>query len=405
MISSTSHFLFLLAGAGSGKTRTIVEKIRHLISNKIALKSEILAITFTKKATQEMLNRIGEREINISTFHSFCYRELREYHNKDYELITEDELPFSREILLDISIHKNSLKSTRPPLMYRQYQEHLHSQGKIDYDDLELMLLELLNSDADYKKKNQKKFRYIFVDEFQDTNELQYEILKKIVSPDSYMLAVGDPDQSIYGFRGANPKIINRYIKEYKAEVLLLDTNYRSNDKIISIANRVISKNKDRIEKTIYGKNTAYGSVFLKRFGTKEVETTYIMDEIKKHISDRLQYGEIAILFRNHYFARSIIERLSDSYIPYQYNEDCMENKIQCLTIHQAKGLEFEVVFLIGLEEGNFPMNTDNRISELYEERRLFFVAITRAKRFLYISCSKRIDGNLMRPSSFLRKI
>ena len=403
VIENNNRFLFLLAGAGSGKTRTIVEKIKYIINNKIALSSEILAITFTKKAALEMAERIGDKEVFVATFHSFCYKVIKDFDNREIK-IANDQLPFKKSTLLSISKYKNGFIKLNKPLLFDEYQKYLLNNDLIDFDDLLVIFLNIIETFEDVRIKYQAMFKFIFIDEFQDTNELQYKILKHLISNNNNVLAVGDPDQSIYSFRGANPFIINRFIKDYKSSILTLNVNYRSTTSIIENANKVILLNKDRVKKILIGNTKESGIVERIIFDDKTQEALFIVNKIKSHIANKIPHSEIAILFRNHFFAKKVISFLDSTYIPYQYDEDNRKNKIQCLTIHQAKGLEFEVVFIIGLEWDNFPMYVDNMKLELQEERRLFFVGITRAKRFLYLSCARQIDNRLTTPSQFFLK-
>jgi DNA helicase-2/ATP-dependent DNA helicase PcrA len=211
------------------------------------------------------------------------------------------------------------------------------------------------------------------------------------------VFAVGDPDQSIYRFRGANSKIIDKYIKEYNATLLTLGNNYRSNIKIISEANYIIKKNKDRIKKELTPNKKDEGVVLAFEFNNQIEETTFIISELKKLLNEGYLFNDIAIIYRNHSRATMFKRIYMDHYLI------SIEPNINLLSCHESKGLEFKIVFIIGLEEGLFPSLYDNMISEVEEERRLFFVAVSRAKDKLYLTYSKKDEFNQVRkPSRFL---
>src|SRR5690554_2469600 len=182
--------IFLLAGAGSGKTRVIVERINYLFRNDV-LPEDILCITFTNKASYEMKKRLDNDALSIYTFHSFCYKVLKSF--KEFKIF-EFNNEFSEKELLNVTNYKNSLKRIKKPIVYDRYQKYLKDRDLFDYDDL---IVEAIPHVSSFK------FKYVFIDEFQDTNYLQYELIKKLINNNTNLLAVGDPDQSIYAFRGA----------------------------------------------------------------------------------------------------------------------------------------------------------------------------------------------------------
>ena len=387
-VTTSNRFIFLLAGAGSGKTRVVIERIKYLINSKVNPK-EILAITFTRKAAEEMKLRLNNNLVNINTFHGFCYQELLNDGFKK-QILDPKDLPFTQKELLVVSKYKNSLQSVKPPLILKTYEKYLSNRNAIDFDDIMNIFL------SKYKKKS-FDFEYIFIDEFQDTNNLQYEILKLLINSKTKVFAVGDPDQSIYRFRGANSKIIDKYIKEYNATLLTLGNNYRSNIKIISEANYIIKKNKDRIKKELTPNKKDEGVVLAFEFNNQIEETTFIISELKKLLNEGYLFNDIAIIYRNHSRATMFKRIYMDHYLI------SIEPNINLLSCHESKGLEFKIVFIIGLEEGLFPSLYDNMISEVEEERRLFFVAVSRAKDKLYLTYSKKDEFNQVRkPSRFL---
>lgn len=397
VINSNERFLFLLAGAGSGKTRVIVEKIKRLIDEGVEPHT-ILAITFTRKSAHEMKERVNHDQIAIHTFHQFCYLGLEKYNQSEINLIDETKLNLKREELLKISKYKNSLYRTSKPKSYDSYQSQLLSNRQKDFDDLLLDYLYILK-----KNKDIHSFRYIFVDEFQDTNLLQYEFLKQLINKNTFVLAVGDPDQSIYQFRGANAKIIDQYLSEFKAITYTLSTNYRSTQTIINYANRLIDYNNRKHKKKLIAYSELKSNVISFYFEDEVKEAIRIIELINhfKGLGYKLQ--EMCILFRNHYRSYELKHQLKLRDLNFNTGDQSFDQGIHLLSIHQAKGLEFDIVIIIGLEKGLFPSIKNNTQSERDEERRLMFVAITRARRHLFFS-HVRLNSlnNIQKPSNFL---
>jgi len=391
VVYSNEPFLFLLAGAGSGKTRVVVERIKYLIDQGIK-PDEILAITFTRKASFEMRERIDNQNVHVHTFHQFCYLKLIEEYKETFGVVNDEIEPFSREELLEISKHKNSLYLSKRPKKFIEYQNILKKKGLKDFDDL------ILGVYFKIKGKNHPfNYQYIFIDEFQDTNHLQYSFLKELIKKDTKVLAVGDPDQSIYRFRGADSKIIDLYIQDYRAKQYTLSTNYRSRKKILEHANRLITRNNRKYKKELTSTNTENSYVYNLHFDTIKEEAFFIMNLIHMFRNHQIKDEEIAILYRNHNRAFEFIQILHYNDISFQTFDDSNEEKkigIQLLTIHKAKGLEFDAVIIIGLEHGVLPSTQNHSYIELEEERRLMFVAMTRARHFLYFSSIKKNSDN-----------
>jgi DNA helicase-2/ATP-dependent DNA helicase PcrA len=387
-VTCQDRFIFLLAGAGSGKTRVVIERIKYLINKGINPK-DILAITFTRKACEEMQTRLDNELVNVNTFHGFCYKELlNDGFNK--QIINPESLPFTQKELLVVSKYKNSLQGVKRPLILDVYESYLRDRNAIDFDDIMMVFLD--------RYQNKKfEYQYIFVDEFQDTNNLQYQILKTLIADKTNIFAVGDPDQSIYRFRGANSEIIEKYLKKFKATLLTLGNNYRSHTKIIDEANHVIRKNRYRIKKQLVANKEDEGSLKIYSFNSQSDEADFIIFKIKELLKNGYLLKDIAVIYRNHSRATTFKKKYFDNYLI------SVEPNISMLSCHESKGLEFKIVFIIGLEEGLFPSVYDNMISEIEEERRLFFVAITRAMERLYITYSKKDEfGIIKKPSRFL---
>jgi len=383
VVYSNERFLFLLAGAGSGKTRVIVERIKHLIEKGIE-PSQILAITFTRKASFEMKERVNNPLVHIHTFHQFCYQRLIEDFKQEFKMIDENMISFKKEHLLEITKYKNSLYQIQKPRYYDSYQSNLRNHHMKDFDDLLIdfyLKIRYIN--------HQYRYLYIFIDEFQDTNHLQYELLKLLIRKNTSVLAVGDPDQSIYSFRGASSQIIYEYIKDYQAKLYTLSVNYRSSPAILYHANRLIKRNNRRYRNELIPMSVGLQKVYSIRFSNEMIEAEQLISMIKKLQKNRIKSEEIAILYRNHQRSYELQKMLREKDILFQtYDENNNDEKqgIQMMTIHKAKGLEFDAVFIIGLEMGVLPSSHDNSQWELDEERRLMFVAMTRARDHLYFS-------------------
>ena len=383
VVNSKDPFIFLLAGAGSGKTRVIVERIRKLLKEGVK-PQDILAITFTRKASHEMKERLHEDGLAIHTFHQLAYITLKEDLRMTFDLIDERILDhYTQDQLLQVTMYKNSLYQTRTPKIYLAYQEELRQHQQVDYDDLLILFNKALQ-----KGQVSFSYRYIFIDEFQDTNLLQYACLKKLIKHNTHVLAVGDPDQSIYQFRGASSRIINQYVKDYHARVEKLTYNYRSYQSIITAANRLIKRNNRSYKKELKPTHQKEGNVFSLRFRDDENEALWLISQIKLANQKGIKFDQIAILYRNHHRAYQLMMTLHDGEIPFTIHDDetTDQDGISLLTIHQAKGLEFDLVFIIGCEDHLLPSRRINQISALEEERRLMFVAMTRAKHILCLT-------------------
>lgn len=382
-VGAPDRFLMLLAGAGTGKTRVIIERIKRLIGEGTDPEA-ILALTFTRKAAHEMKKRIGDERISALTFHGFCYEMVAD-ENRDIVLYDGTDQAFSPEERLQVTRYKNSLMAKRKPKILKQYEEHLKSINAIDYDDLLHQALVILKED-----KQESHIRYLLIDEFQDTNMLQYAIMTHLIKAGTSVFAVGDPDQSIYRFRGANHHIITRYVRDYHATVMRLEMNYRSQSHIIRCANNLIGFNKDRIKKTLHTeKNDEKRTVSHILFESMETEADAIIKLVRTLIGNRIPPGEIAVLFRNHERAYILEAALIQAEMAYDSEDDDNETSgygIRLMTIHRAKGLEFDAVIILGLEAGILPSDRENRISETEEERRLMFVGVTRARRELFLT-------------------
>jgi len=574
--------LLILAGAGSGKTRVLTTKIAYLIEEIGISPYNILAITFTNKAAREMSERlykmVGDKAklAQVSTFHSFGVKILREnYDRLGYDknfviLDSDDSLSVIKKILkendLDPKVYnpnaiRNKISSCKNELMgpndfekyavsdfdkiilmvFRRYEDTLKKNNSIDFDDLLILPIKLFREHPEVLQAYQERFQYVLIDEYQDTNEAQYILSKMVSAKYKNICCVGDVDQSIYSFRGANYRNILNFEKDYKdTATIKLEQNYRSTTNILNAANDVIKNNKERKEKNLWSNKGAGEKITYYRAFNGIDEAQYVTREIKKLINNGIEYENIAILYRTNAQSHVMEEELLKNSIPYriiggvgfysrkeikdvmaylrliynskdnisllrvintpkrgignktisnlieksnelgcsiydaissgkelefkkliedlkqasasltltelvdkildvtgikkEYEEDKTlesdirleyleelktvtrtfeerdgivsiedfllevslvsdvneykddKNRVSLMTVHSVKGLEFDYVFIIGLEEGIFPhVNSVMIESDLEEERRLCYVAITRAKEKLYI--------------------
>ncbi len=596
--------MLVLAGAGSGKTKVLTNRIAGLIENGIS-PLNILAITFTNKAAKEMKERvirlIGAEAYNIqiSTFHSLGLKILKENYNllgyeRNFTIIDSDDvLTIIKKIMKDLNMSKdyynareikNKISSAKNEMMgldefskvefdhkvvevYRQYLKKLKNGNSVDFDDLLILPIKLFKIYPNILEQYQDRYKYILIDEYQDTNEAQYIFSKLLSAKYRNIFVVGDNDQAIYAFRGANYKNILNFEKDYpEAKTILLEENYRSTKTILDAANSVIKNNKERKDKKLWSNNPIGEKIKYKVVGNEKEEASFVATEIKKLINQGVNEEDIAILYRTNAQSRVVEEEMLKKNIKYRvvgsfyfYNrkeikdllcylrlinnhkddvsllriintpkrgigektidnltnaaienntslfeaissgkelefkklieeltkesenlsltelvdnileksgikkelmssklledeirlenlnefkgvtksyeeeygsatlEDFLDeislvsdmsehqdgtNRVSLMTVHSVKGLEFDYVFIVGMEEGIFPHYNainDGSSSSIEEERRLCYVAITRAKKKLYILSaeSRMLFGNTNRnkPSRFIDEI
>ena len=605
-VKTTDGPILILAGPGSGKTRVITYKIAYLLEENKAKPWEILAITFTNKAAKEMkmrLENLIEEDIKgmqISTFHSFGLRIIKENHeffnlNKNFTILDEtDSISVIKKIVKEMNLDekqynarsiKHKISSAKNELIdskkykvyartlideniakvYEKYQEKLLRSSTVDFDDLLMLPIELFKKNKEALEHYQNKYKYVFIDEYQDTNEAQYLLSRMISEKRNNICVVGDECQSIYSWRGANFKNILNFEKDYEnAKVILLEQNYRSTKRIIEAANSVIKHNKEKKDKHLWTDNSEGTKIKYMRCYDEKDEVLNIINQIKHFKEEGIPYKEMVVLYRTNAQSQSIERGFLENTIPYkvvgsyayfnrkeikdlvaylrlinnkdddvsllrainapkrgigaktiekleaQANEnnksifdsiesgkelafknlildinekmkdksfvefielvldetglrseyelektveneaklenleefksiaknfedynpgatleeflieislisDVKETKdddevVTLMTMHAVKGLEFDVVFVTGLEEGLFPhSNSMHDESELEEERRIFYVAITRAKKVLYLTNarSRMLFGNVQcnQPSRFIEEI
>ncbi|MCI6858717.1 MAG: UvrD-helicase domain-containing protein [Eubacterium sp.] len=352
--------LLMLAGAGSGKTKSITHRIAYLIEEKGVCPWNIMAITFTNKAAQEMRQRVddlvgeGATDVWISTFHATCSRILRRnidllgydrnftiYDTNDQKTLMKEVLKEmnldkkqfpERQMLSEISAAKNEYKS---PLAYREengdnfrcrkiadiyerYQKRLKENNALDFDDLLVKTVELFEGNPDILEYYQDRFRYIMVDEYQDTNTVQFMIVSLLARKYRNLCVVGDDDQSIYKFRGANIYNILNFEKVFPdAKVIRLEQNYRSTQNILNVANGVIAHNTERKEKKLWTKNPPGELVHYKEYETEFDEAEGVASCISFLSMRGVPYKDMAILYRTNAQSRIFEEKLKQRNIPY----------------------------------------------------------------------------------------
>ena len=358
---ATEGPVLVLAGAGSGKTTVLVNRIAYMISEKHIRPWNILAITFTNKAAREMKDRIERllgdtaKDMWIGTFHSVCVRILRSCidllgYSRDFVIYdTADTKTVMKECLRELDIDEKSfpvrnvlsiISNAKNDLMdaatfenvyksdyrmsiiakiYYRYQTKLRKNNAVDFDDIILNTVKILSENPDVLSKYQDKFQYILVDEYQDTNNSQYLLINLLAQANRNLCVVGDDDQSIYKFRGANIGNILNFEDDYSdVQKITLDQNYRSTQNILDAANSVISNNKGRMGKSLWTSNGNGNKVYVYT-GTNEYdEARYIARQIKKHFDEQGSFSDCAILYRTNAQSRVIEEMLMRESVPYK---------------------------------------------------------------------------------------
>src|SRR5438034_904855 len=495
-VLTTEGPLLVIAGAGSGKTRVLTYRVAHLLAACGVEPNEILAITFTNRAAGEMRTRLEglvgatARAIWILTFHAACGRILRReaarlgyrsnfpiYDQADqFRLVRAclDELErdpkrfVPRGIHAQISNAKNALigpdeYAARVASFYDQtvadvyalYQRKLFASNAVDFDDLLMLTVDVLQRFPEAHEKWAKTFRYVLVDEYQDTNHAQYVLLKRLTDVSKNLMAVGDPDQSVYSFRGADINNILDFERDFRGtQTVALEQNYRSTNAILGAANAVISNNRERKEKRLWSELGQGEPVRVVEVEDEHAEARLVAAEIAGLVEEGLNGDEIAVVYRTNAQSRvledilvrlqsgaleldvpDLVERTLErsGYLEWleaertieaqgrienlqelvgvarEYQETAEEpslssflqeislysdqdairgetSLVTLMTLHNAKGLEFRAVFMIGMEEGIFPHSRSIEEQGLEEERRLCYVGMTRAKELLTLT-------------------
>lgn len=355
-----SKYLRIVAGAGSGKTRVLTMRIVHLIEEENVYPNKILAITFTNKAANEMKERIRQMLQNevtqpwISTIHSLCVRILREDITcmgwpKNFTILdADDQKTILKEAYKQIQIDANTYpfgsmldyisnnKSAEISVdrafelagdfsgdktkaeVYKYYVKRQNDMYALDFDDLILWVVRMFKTYSEVLTKWQNRFSYIHVDEFQDIDKIQYKLIKQLTGPFNHLYVVGDPDQTIYSWRGADVNIIMNFEKDFKGvKTIMLNENYRSTSCILNGANSVIRNNKNRLDKELFTSRTSNEKITHYASANDEYEAAYVANKISELHREGKAYKDIAVLYRSNYLSRSIEKALLDERIPY----------------------------------------------------------------------------------------
>ena len=422
-VRHTDGPLLILAGAGSGKTRVLTHRIAYLIEELGVNPWNILAITFTNKAAGEMRQRVdnlvgfGSESIWVSTFHSMCVRILRRfidrlgydsrftiYDTDDQKTLMKavckkvdiDTKQFKERMLLSvISSAKNEMilpeefelnaggdfAQLKIAKVYREYEAQLKANNALDFDDLLVKTVQLLQTQPDVRENYQERFRYIMVDEYQDTNTVQFKLVSLLAGKYRNLCVVGDDDQSIYKFRGANIRNILDFEKEYPdAKVIKLEQNYRSTGNILNAANGVISNNKGRKDKTLWTANGEGEKISLRQFDTAYDEAEFIAEDIKKEVRDGASYNDNAVLYRTNAQSRLLEEKFIAMNIPYKivgginfYARREIKDILAYLKTVDNGQDDLSVRRIINVPKRGIGLTTINRIQESADERGISF--------------------------------
>ena len=421
--------MLVMAGAGSGKTKVLTTRIAYMIERGID-PYNILAITFTNKAANEMKERIislignKARMMQISTFHSFGLTIIKKYYeyvnlNRNFTIIdSDDALSLIKKLVKDAGYDpkhynpktiRNKISSAKNELMspdeldkftcneldsvvvsiYRKYQDRLLANNSVDFDDLLLLPIRIFKNHPEVLKIYQEEYKYILIDEYQDTNQVQYILTKMLSAKYKNICVVGDQDQSIYGFRGSNYRNILNFEKDYpNALVILLEENYRSTKNILGAANDIIANNKNRRDKNLWTSNEEGDKITSKRCMDERDEASYVVSEINKLISSGVSHNDIAILYRTNAMSRNIEENLLGENIPYKivgsfyfYNRREIKDLISYLRLIYNTSDDISLSRIINVPKRKIGLKTLEKISlNAINENKSMFDAIESGK-------------------------
>ena len=431
--------LLIIAGAGAGKTKTLTTKIAYLIEEGLAHPYNVLAITFTNKAAKEMKDRlyalIGDlaKKVQVSTFHSFGLKLLRENYEKlGYEsnfviMDSDDSLTVVKKIVKDLGYDpkiynpraiRNKISSCKNEMMtpevyeryavsdyekvmhqvYEKYEGKLKKNNSVDFDDLLLLPIKLFKENPSTLQKYQDLYQYILIDEYQDTNEAQYILSKLISAKNRKITCVGDDSQSIYSFRGANYKNILNFEKDYKdAKTILLEENYRSTSTILDAANQVIRNNKQRKDKNLWTSRGKGEKIKYYRAYNEKDEAQYVIRKIKELRNKEVEYKDIAVLYRTNAQSRVLEEEMLKENMPYRvigsfyfYSRKEIKDLIAYLRlIHNSKD-NVSLLRVINTPKRGIGLKTiENLTAKADEEGTSIYEAITSGKELEF---KKTID-------------
>ena len=422
--------MLVLAGAGSGKTKVLTSRIAYLIEEGIS-PANILAITFTNKAAREMKERIfklvGEASYNIqiSTFHSFGLKIVKENYNllgydKNFTILdSDDTLTIVKKLMKDLNMNpkyynakelRNKISSAKNELitpekfkkiefdekvisLYKKYCEKLKKGNSVDFDDLLLLPIKLFETSESILTYYQEKYKYVLIDEYQDTNEAQYVFSKMLCKKYKNIFVVGDNDQAIYAFRGANYKNILNFERDYPdCKTILLEENYRSTQNILNAANSVIKHNKLRKDKNLWSNNEVGNKIKYIKTDDEKKEGEFVTEKIKELAKDGVSYDDIAILYRTNAQSRSIEEDMLKSNIPYRiigsfyfYNRKEIKDLLCYLRLINNPNDDVSLMRVINVPKRGIGNVTIGKITSVAEENNIsMFEAISSGKELQF---------------------
>ena len=410
-VKTTDGPLLVLAGAGSGKTKVLTTRIAYLIESGVE-PYNILAITFTNKAAKEMKERVfklvGEvKDIQISTFHSFgLYIIKRHYNLLGYErnftiLDGDDSLVLVKNIVKEMGLNtddynpkaiRNKISGAKNELVYpeeyekyagtdfeeivckvyKKYEERLKNNNSVDFDDLLILPIKLFSVYKDILKMYQERFKYILVDEYQDTNRVQYILVNMLAARYKNICVVGDNDQAIYSWRGSDYRNILNFEKDYpELKSVMLEENYRSTGNILKAANEVIKNNKIRKDKNLWTKHEEGSKIRYHRASDEKDEASYVVKEIKNLLYDGVRREDIAVLYRTNAQSRNIEEAMLRENIPYKvigsfyfYNRKEIKDLISYLKLIYNKNDDISLVRIINVPKRGIGDKTISNLSD-----------------------------------------
>jgi DNA helicase-2/ATP-dependent DNA helicase PcrA len=433
--------LLIIAGAGAGKTKTLTTKIAFLIEEKNVAPENILAITFTNKAAKEMKDRIfaqigsTAKRLQVSTFHSFGLKLLRENYDilgydKNFVIMdSDDSLTVVKKILKDMNYDpkiynpraiRNKISSCKNEMtspeayeryavsdyekvvqeVYSKYETKLQRNNSVDFDDLLLLPIELFKKNPDILNKYQDLYKYILIDEYQDTNEAQYILTKLLSAKNRNITCVGDDSQSIYSFRGANYKNILNFEKDYKdAKTILLEQNYRSTSNILDAANQVIKNNKQRKDKNLWTSRGVGEKIKYYRAYNERDEAQYVIRKTKELINRGVEYKDIAVIYRTNAQSRVLEEEMLKENLPYRvigsfyfYSRKEIKDLIAYLRlIHNSKD-NVSLLRVINTPKRGIGLKTIENLTEIADRNEIsLYEAITSGKELEFKNLIERL--------------
>lgn len=421
--TETLSHVRIIAGAGSGKTRVVISRIAYLIEEMGILPYRILGITFTNKAANEMkqrlMDQLGDQAsgVFLSTIHSFCVRFLREeihhvHYPRNFTIVDADDQKsilkeaykmygievksYSYASVLDyiancksagvsceqaLSIANKYTSEYTKAQVYEYYENRLHAMYALDFDDLLLFTRKILKMNAEILNKWQNKFDYIHVDEFQDVDKIQYDIVRLITGPSTRLCVVGDPDQTIYTWRGADVNLIMNFEKDFQPCVtIVLNENYRSTPSILQGANSVIQNNKNRIEKELYTRLEDDQKIVHYSAFEDDLEPAWVADRIEKLHMEGNSYRNMAVLYRSNYLSRSLEKKFLEKKIPYRiyggirfYDRAEIKDALSYLRmlIHNNAAIDLAFKRIINVPKRSIGNKTVEKIEEISQRENI----------------------------------